>query len=168
MPRALRRSHERKLLVEPAKSSVIMSAGWKFMTVSSADLGRSHCTTPMSACWHHIGSSVRAAGDVRIVPPCSGNFKPWSKDELQTMKEAGDREASKLEQKTKAKPSASSSKAWLSCLPSRPSLHIFIHITLQGFASIVVCPSTVMKKQYGLKLPCCAALGYDLPPFSCV
>ena len=54
---------------------------------------------------------------LKTVPLCSGDFRPWSKDELQTMKDAGDSEANKLERETGAKPSASSSKASISCLP---------------------------------------------------
>ena len=55
------------------------------------------------------------------MPVCSGDFKPWSQDELQTMKEAGDREAGKLEQETGAEPSASSSKVWLPSCPCPPA-----------------------------------------------
>ena len=48
---------------------------------------------------------------VKKVPLRRGDFRPWSKDELQTMKEAGDKEASKLEQKAEGQaPFADSSR----------------------------------------------------------
>ena len=34
---------------------------------------------------------------------CRGDFKPWSKEELQDMKDAGDKEAHKLVQRSHAK-----------------------------------------------------------------
>lgn len=59
------------------------------------------------------------AAYVKRVPLRRGDFRPWSKDELQTMKEAGDKEASKLEQMTEGQaPSADSSRVWLHCLCS--------------------------------------------------
>ena len=121
-PRALRRSRKRKLLVKAASPSVITFVGWKSV-FCSALLACASLVSELCEDWPNTNLSVRAAVEVRTVLLCSGDFKPWSKDELQTMKEAGDREAGKLEQETGAKPSASSSKAQLPSLPSPPSFH---------------------------------------------